>query len=676
MFRQQGIMIVIHHRKRIRLFFISLLTLILCFQLSSPSLAQFPFSTGSGSSDTTIQTPWWSPNKARRCGRLWCSRVHLFGGFKNNFVIAAEPISASETVFQEDPVASALKVEERAKQVQDTYRLIYKRSLQFPANSTDAPLQANPWQDIFSHSTHQLHPNTPKIEVGFKNDQTVIYVPEQTEKGLSQQTIVTVNRADQLYHGKPIPELAQEWRNSIRLSLSEALWGYEFDRKYSFARFLIVAVIAVIMLIPLVVMGFIRKRLRRLNQGYRHQLRDLKQSLTHKVEADALSPEPSLTSEETFSENRNSSTEVAEFPSHNSLLTQIKQAFSNFGNVKQVLSRKVRAFGDNLPKISLKQHTLLKQRQNIIQLLLSLLLWLQILIFCLGLAVIVLVYPQSRPYALFFIGQGVLLPLIWMLVSIGDRVADFFVDYSLNQWAKEAQLLNPASRRYTLRVSTYSPALKSATTFLFTAIGIVLTLRLYVTDLQVFASAGLVAVVLAFLSRNVLEDMLNGVLILWTDRYAIGDVIQVGTVSGLVEDMNIYNTQIRGAEGRLVTIPNSKISIVENLTKDWSRVDFKIVIAYEADIQKALEIIRMVTQEMEADPQWQEKIIEPAAILGVDNLSSEGILIQVWLKTQPAQQWSVGREFRLRLKMALDQAGIRIGIPQQTVFYENRSAIS
>ncbi|MGB5771265.1 MAG: mechanosensitive ion channel family protein, partial [Crocosphaera sp.] len=153
-------------------------------------------------------------------------------------------------------------------------------------------------------------------------------------------------------------------------------------------------------------------------------------------------------------------------------------------------------------------------------------------------------------------------------------------------------------------------------------------------------------------------------------RYAIGDVIQVGGVGGFVENMNIYITQIRGSEGRLITIPNSKISIVENLTKDWSRVEFKIEIAYNADVRKALNIISQVSEEMQNDPNWKDKIIEPAAILGVDNISHEGILIQVWIKTQAMQQWAVGREFRLRVKEAFETAGIKLGIPHQEVMYQ------
>ena len=244
------------------------------------------------------------------------------------------------------------------------------------------------------------------------------------------------------------------------------------------------------------------------------------------------------------------------------------------------------------------------------------------------------------------------------------------IDFYLNRWAKNAQLINPNSNRYTLRVSTYSNALKSGTSFLFITIATVGTVAFLGINLTVSASAGGVAFVFAFLSRNVVEDMLNGILILWTYRYAIGDVIQIGNISGFVENMNIYITQIRGGGGRLVTIPNGKISIVENLTKDWSRFEFKIEIAYDADVRKALNIINQVSEEIQNDPTWKDKIIEPASILGVDSISHQGILIQVWIKTQAMQQWAVGREYRLRVKEAFEAAGIALGVPHQEVRYQ------
>ncbi len=127
-------------------------------------------------------------------------------------------------------------------------------------------------------------------------------------------------------------------------------------------------------------------------------------------------------------------------------------------------------------------------------------------------------------------------------------------------------------------------------------------------------------------------------------------------------------TQLRNLDGELITIPNGSIEMVRNLSSDWSRVNYAIEVGYDADVDRALEVIEAIAQKLYRDPQWQEQILDVPEILGVDNISHRGILIRLLIKTQPLQQWSVGREFRRRLKKAFDEQGIQVGIPQQMMY--------
>lgn len=74
---------------------------------------------------------------------------------------------------------------------------------------------------------------------------------------------------------------------------------------------------------------------------------------------------------------------------------------------------------------------------------------------------------------------------------------------------------------------------------------------------------------------------------------------------------------------------------------------------------------------MSADPDWDAQIIESPTVLGVDNFETRGIIIRVWIKTQPLKQWDVSREFRRRIKIAFDKAGIPIPLPQQEVWFNH-----
>ena len=179
----------------------------------------------------------------------------------------------------------------------------------------------------------------------------------------------------------------------------------------------------------------------------------------------------------------------------------------------------------------------------------------------------------------------------------------------------------------------------------------------------------MIAVGVGLLSRNLLEDMLNGLLILANDRFAIGDVVSIANHGGLVEDMNIINTQLRGFDGQLTTVPNGLIKDVENLTKDWSRVNFEIEVSASEDLRRVLAVVRDVGEAMSIDPQWQDHFLEKPEVLGVDQIQHQGCLIRVWIKTEPLDQWMVGREFRLRIKEAFDREGISLGVPRRQVHF-------
>ena len=68
---------------------------------------------------------------------------------------------------------------------------------------------------------------------------------------------------------------------------------------------------------------------------------------------------------------------------------------------------------------------------------------------------------------------------------------------------------------------------------------------------------------------------------------------------------------------------------------------------------------------MRREPEWKDMILEPPLLLGVDRIDHTGLRLKMWIKTQPLKQWSVGREYRRRVKLAFDAAGIAPGIPQR-----------
>ncbi|MEQ9356389.1 mechanosensitive ion channel family protein [Coleofasciculus chthonoplastes] len=284
-------------------------------------------------------------------------------------------------------------------------------------------------------------------------------------------------------------------------------------------------------------------------------------------------------------------------------------------------------------------------------------------------------FPYTRPLQVLILASF-RIPVRVGIVGLGTYVI-IRLSYALTDRFSSAiarnHLLTPESaQRSQLRVSTVSGVTKNIITLSFSAIGLLVALAAIGIDIgPLLAGAGIIGLGLSLASQNLIKDAINGFFILLEDQYAVGDVIAVGDVGGFVEMINLRITQLRDAEGRLITVPNGEVRIVANLSSNWSRADLNIPVTYQADVDKALDLVRQVAHEMLMTQMWRERILDQPDILGVDNFGDRGFIIRVWIKTQPLKQWEVAREFRRRLKVAFDEAGILLSVPQQALWFNN-----
>lgn len=228
------------------------------------------------------------------------------------------------------------------------------------------------------------------------------------------------------------------------------------------------------------------------------------------------------------------------------------------------------------------------------------------------------------------------------------------------------------NRRLRIRINTISHLLRGIITCLWIGVGILFSMTIVGINITpILAGAGILGLAFSFASQSLIKDTLNGFFIILEDQYAVGDVVTIGETGGLVENLNLRITQLRDAEGSLITLANSQINNVANHSNGWSRSDLSIPVAYNADIDQAIAIINQVALEVSKDPDWQQKVIEPPEILGVENFSEYGVVIRVWFKTEPLKQWEVAREFRRRIKTAFEAAGISLSLSQQQVWFQD-----
>ncbi|WP_346290781.1 mechanosensitive ion channel family protein [Sphaerothrix gracilis] len=281
-------------------------------------------------------------------------------------------------------------------------------------------------------------------------------------------------------------------------------------------------------------------------------------------------------------------------------------------------------------------------------------------------------FPQTRSLQNNFLGalKAPLVIGILILVSyVGIRLSYLLIDRFVTSLTDRDGFNDASPRRLQLRIETISSAVKNIANFVWIGIGLLVALAATGINLGVLlASFGLIGLAISLASQNLIKGAIQGFFIILEDQYAIGDVVAIDQDAGLVENMNLRITQLRDADGRLITIPTSDIDRVANYSLHWSRADLKLPVHYNADINQMIELARTVGQDLQDDPDWGELILEDPQILGVDDFGDSALIIRVWIKTQPLKQWDVSREYRRRFKLAMNETETSIPFPQQEIW--------
>jgi small conductance mechanosensitive channel len=186
----------------------------------------------------------------------------------------------------------------------------------------------------------------------------------------------------------------------------------------------------------------------------------------------------------------------------------------------------------------------------------------------------------------------------------------------------------------------------------------------------ILAGAGVIGVALGFGAQWMVRDFLAGLMIIFEDQFRVGDVVCLDNTCGGVEDVTIRKTVLRDLDGKLYHIPNGSFKMAANLTKDYSRAYMKLSVAYKEDLDKVIDLVNKVGEEMAGESPWKEYIKKPIGVMGPgpSSFGDSGIELQVLGETKPLKQWDTLKEFRRRLKVAFDKENIEIPFPQMSVW--------
>lgn len=222
------------------------------------------------------------------------------------------------------------------------------------------------------------------------------------------------------------------------------------------------------------------------------------------------------------------------------------------------------------------------------------------------------------------------------------------------------------------RISTIGRLLVRIAAGVIAVLAMLMALQLFGIDIgPAVAGLGVVGIAVGFGAQTLIRDWLAGIFIVLENQYSQGDVVSIAGVEGKVEDFSLRRTTLRDLSGTVHTVPNGQIAVASNMTRLFARVNMDISVAYDTDLDLASELIDRVGDDMLADPEWGNRMLEAPRVVRVDALADSSVTLKVLGEVKAAEQWAVGGELRKRILAAFNRGGIEIPFPHRVVV--NRS---
>ncbi len=177
------------------------------------------------------------------------------------------------------------------------------------------------------------------------------------------------------------------------------------------------------------------------------------------------------------------------------------------------------------------------------------------------------------------------------------------------------------------------------------------------------ASAGIAGVAIGLAAQNIVRDVLNGVLILIEDQFNVGDTVRIAGLSGVVEAMTLRKTTVRDGDGTLYIVPNSQITTVANQSVGYSLATVNISVDFSANPDQVVELLKKIAMEIRTSDEFREVFVADPQVLGVDAIKGSELIFPVLFKTLATKQYAPVREFRRRVRLALEEKALLPGNP-------------
>jgi moderate conductance mechanosensitive channel len=179
------------------------------------------------------------------------------------------------------------------------------------------------------------------------------------------------------------------------------------------------------------------------------------------------------------------------------------------------------------------------------------------------------------------------------------------------------------------------------------------------------AGAGILGAALGFGAQSLVKDFLAGLFIVVEDQFGVGDFVDLGTATGVVESIRLRVTQVRDGEGTVWYVRNGEILRVGNTSQGWSRIILDLPLAYDSDLDKAKKALEAAALKVSELPGMKTGMIGKAEVWGVQALAGEGVVFRMVQQVRPSKKDAIARALRLEVKKSLDKSGVLLSSPDQ-----------
>ncbi|MFM8546142.1 MAG: mechanosensitive ion channel family protein [Betaproteobacteria bacterium] len=186
----------------------------------------------------------------------------------------------------------------------------------------------------------------------------------------------------------------------------------------------------------------------------------------------------------------------------------------------------------------------------------------------------------------------------------------------------------------------------------------------------ILGAAGVAGVAVGFGAQSLVKDFFSGMFLLLENQIRVGDVVEIAGKTGVVEELTLRRTRLRSNDGAVHYISNGLITTVTNFSTEFAFAVADVSVSYKEDLDHVFRVMHASASALREDAAYREAIVDDLDIAGVEQLADSAIVIRCRMKTVPAEQWRVRREFLKRLKVAFDNEGISIPYPHRMLVQE------